>query len=85
KPLSVSKNKMTNLIIAPNPTKGAVNISSNDIISHIEIYSIEGHLIQSVPVQSKSIEINLNGVSPGMYLMKVKSGQMVTTKRIIKE
>ena len=53
--------------IYPNPSKGTVTITSEKEINHINIYNLEGKLIQTT--LSKSFEIT----SSGVYFIKVNS------------
>jgi len=69
----------------PNPFQDQINVQSNLPIDDIVIYTIDGQRIYNNDFSSQSdLNINLNGLSSGVYLMKISSGQSTLTKRLIK-
>jgi Flp pilus assembly pilin Flp len=56
-----------------NPVKDYLTINSNYIISDLKVYSLKGNLILSKKLNKKDFEINLNFLSSGLYVLKVKS------------
>jgi len=85
--LSVEEaNTLEAVKIFPNPSKGNVTISNASTIETIEIYNILGSLVKSVAVENTSkIELDLNELSQGMYLVKLKDvyGNTKTQKLIL--
>jgi hypothetical protein len=65
----------------PNPTKGILNIASSNI-EKIVVYSISGKLINEYPAAS---QLDLSGLSKGIYLIKLISPTEVLVDRIIIE
>ncbi|WP_298497986.1 spondin domain-containing protein [uncultured Algibacter sp.] len=69
-------NKITDLKIYPNPTKGNITILNvqNVELKPIEIYSVLGKLIKQIPVDQNSNKINLNltDLNTGLYLLKLQ-------------
>jgi hypothetical protein len=70
--------------MTPNPAQDLLNISSSTPIENIEIYSLDGKLIQKKqfvsPVNNQTIM--LSNLSKGMYFIKVNS---TTSKKLIIE
>ena len=67
----------------PNPTnKGFVNISTNisgQII--VDVYDILGKVIISSKIDNNRLDVsNLNA---GMYVIKIKQNDIITTKKLI--
>lgn len=61
-----------NTIIYPNPTKDFINISSDQIISKIEVTDINGRLLLSTDkIKSNNYNINLCPFLKGMYILKI--------------
>lgn len=77
----------TTLSLFPNPAKGLVSISSEEIIISTEIYSQNGVLIsQNKPSDgSKTVNLELTGIQKGMYLVHVYSATGKTTERLVVE
>jgi len=71
---------VANFSVYPNPTSGLLNISANQEITDFTVYN---NLGQQVTV-GKGLQINLQGVQNGMYLVQVtfKSGAGKTVKVI---
>ncbi len=74
-----------NIKIFPNPAFGAINIE----ISHVkapftvEIITIAGHMIVQKEIGSSPHKMRLNGLSKGIYLLKVSNQKFSKTKKII--
>lgn len=81
----------TKLNIYPNPVHNNLNIEfiaedQNSIIN-IEVLSIDGRLIYSNRVnsgQSGNHSINTSTWMQGLYLLRVRNGNEITTNKIIK-
>lgn len=74
-----------NLIkISPNPSDGIVKIESknDEVIERIEVFSLEGKLIQSISIEANSGKIFLGELNSGLYLLKafLKNGQQSNSK-----
>lgn len=90
--LSVAQNEFENSItVYPNPVSNQVKITrqTNDTpIDAVNIFDISGRLVKSVNKNtfsdaSSPIEIDVNDFSNGTYLVKINSGNLYTTKKIV--
>jgi hypothetical protein len=75
--------------IYPNPTSGRFTIEvmhdpqgSN---SFVQVYSIIGNVIGSVPVAETSTNIDISGYPDGIYIINIVLSGHITTRKIIKE
>lgn len=86
-PQSVSHIAPNDFTIAPNPTHDKVHItldkSYNDAV--ISITDMSGRIITKTPLNknSKSIEMNLQGAAPGIYLVNLKHDTGTITKKLL--
>ena len=82
-PLSVSDNDMsTTFSIFPNPTRGVLNIDTEEQLEKIEVYNYIGQKV----MDSKQLQINTSQLNSGMYLLKVYGvNGKVGLKRFIKQ
>jgi hypothetical protein len=73
--------------VYPNPTQGKVNIlSENQNLENatISIFNPQGSLVYTLQNQSGRIaEIDLSGLTKGMYLIKIYNNHQVETKKVI--
>jgi len=86
--LSVINPVLENLIsIYPNPVKDVVNITikDNSTIKTIELYDIQGRLLQTQLVKDVTSEINLAERANGMYFIKINTDKGSKVEKLIKE
>ena len=86
--LSVVNPVLDNLIsIYPNPVKDSVNISikENSTIKTIELYDIQGRLLQTKLVNDVISEINLAERANGMYFIKINTDKGSKVEKLVKE
>jgi hypothetical protein len=67
----------------PNPANEILNITSNrNTIKNVEIYNIIGKKV----IDSKSQNINISGLTNGVYITKIKSDHnRFAVKKFIKQ
>lgn len=73
------------LTVYPNPTDGIINVNAgNLLINTIELYDIQGALIQVNTINDFQGLIDYSTVAPGIYMLKAKfENNTVTAKRLI--
>lgn len=74
--------------IFPNPTNGIINIKLNNnsnLEANVEVYDNIGRKIETYTFDSKKFELDINHLQSGMYFVKIKQGNFVSTTKIIKE
>jgi hypothetical protein len=67
--------------IYPNPAKNQIVISGLDQLSNLEIFTISGAKVASYLVSNES-QLDLN-LPSGIYLVKITSDTLSTTKKLI--
>jgi hypothetical protein len=86
--LSVVNPILNDLIsIYPNPVKDVVNITikDNSTIKTIELYDIQGRLLQTQLVNDITSQINLTERANGMYFIKINTDLGSKVEKLIKE
>ncbi len=74
------------LIIYPNPADGVLHIrSAYNENALVEIYSLSGMLVKRENLTSGSGQIDLSGITPGMYLVKHINNMRVLHGQLIKK
>lgn len=72
------------LSIYPNPSSAIFKIlQDNHQLNLIEVYSINGNLIQQKTVTAPTETIDLSGYAKGMYILKLIGEERIVVKKII--
>ncbi|MFK5983246.1 MAG: M14 family zinc carboxypeptidase, partial [Flavobacteriaceae bacterium] len=71
--------------IYPNPVKNILTINTSLSNYSVEIYNIQGQLINKIKTITKTQNIDYSGYNSGIYLMKITSENMVKTFKIVKQ
>ena len=70
--------------IYPNPFNSTLSIITEKTVKNILIYDVFGRLVMSQPASETQIDLNLNGLSEGVYTLRLDYGDSITTHRIVK-
>lgn len=82
--LSASSFNQNNLEagLYPNPVQDVLNISIENQIAKVEVYTIQGQKI----MESNSNEINMSALTSGIYLVKIiDENNAIATKKVVKK
>jgi Secretion system C-terminal sorting domain/GEVED domain len=79
-----SPEKQTGLTLYPNPAGNALSINSASTINTVEVLDSNGRSVLTGNYAANEAQLNLTGLSAGVYLVKVSSDQGVITKKIVK-
>lgn len=71
--------------VYPNPAKDRVTITAASQVEAIEVYDIQGRLLQSAIVNDTEVEMDLSSRNTGIYFMKVETDRGMKVEKIIKE
>src|SRR5690606_17865903 len=74
---------LTKTTIYPNPVASAFSISGNEFVEEIAIYDVMGKKV----LHEKQVNqtINIEHLSKGIYLAKIKTANGTTAEKLIKE
>lgn len=88
-PLKVNEFDTNNVDIYPNPSKGIISIDYskvNDKVQNIEVIDMIGNkVINDLPNENQLSKLNIDFLSNGIYLLKIKTENGDITKKIIKQ
>lgn len=73
------------IVVSPNPTASNVTINSNVNIKSIQVYDVQGRLLETKLVDDSKITINLSDQSNGIYFLKITSDNGSKVEKIVKE
>ena len=81
----ISETGESTISIAPNPANEFINIQSKDLISTLEIYNLQGQLMMSEKYAASTIQVSTQGLTNGIYILKVKTNDNeIYKKKLIK-
>ena len=86
-PNGVENIPVTALNIYPNPAVNEINILTSDFnVATVEIYSLNGMLIQQSKQQSgDKVTMNISNLNTGVYLVKMISNGKTSISKLVKE
>lgn len=79
--LSISNTEENNVLVYPNPTNNIITIEAENAI--VELLDLNGKQIQSISINVKG-QLDLSGLSQGVYLLQIKGANANKTVRIEK-
>ncbi len=75
----------TELKLFPNPVTAMLTVASENKIDAIGIYNLLGQEVMAANVGSTQTDLDLSGLAAGTYVIKIKTGTSVQTKKIVKQ
>lgn len=86
--VSVSQKTKGNISITPNPTTDKVVINMNQINGSNAtaiLYDLTGKKVLSQNSKAGNFELDLSGLSKGIYVVTIQSGDLVINEKIVKQ
>jgi len=80
--LSISNDD--DLILYPNPVVNILSIYAPSEIESVSLYGIQGNLIREVSVNKMSYKSDIQSLTAGIYIIKIRTSDKVYTRKIIK-
>ena len=73
------------IAVAPNPTSSIVNINGSSAIKSVQVYDIQGRLLETKLLEDVNTTINLSDKTNGIYFLKITTENGSKVEKIIKE
>jgi len=70
--------------VFPNPTKDLLYFRTHEKNSTIHVIDMGGNLVDSYQVNNTSGEIDLSGLSNGVYTLRIQGENSTYTKKVVK-
>jgi hypothetical protein len=71
--------------VYPNPADGIVNIKSDNVIKSVEVYDIQGRILQHVSDVNNITSVSIDGYGSGIYFLKIRSDKGIRIEKIMKK
>ncbi|MCW3126098.1 MAG: hypothetical protein JWO03_1756 [Bacteroidetes bacterium] len=79
-------NTLSTLSIYPNPVNDLLNISGSTTTSlQIAICNLQGQSLRTITTDSHTTEIQISGLAPGMYVLRLSADGDVENRTFVKE
>ncbi len=75
----------TTLNVYPNPTIGAVNITSENRINNIEIFNISGKIVFNWNYSDTHVVLNMEELPNGVYLVKARTSKGIECAKVVRQ
>ena len=83
--LAVDENESNSLVVYPNPAKDRLTIESEETIRQCETYGLSGQLVKTLENDSERMEISVEALPAGTYLVKLITDNYTQTRRFVKK
>lgn len=81
--VSVGEMNLDLVKMYPNPANDKVRIASSNTIQSLTLFGIKGEMMESRQVNSKEVELTLEGYSKGVYFIRLITDEGVVTKKLV--
>jgi Leucine-rich repeat (LRR) protein len=69
----------------PNPTKGNVNINCDNTIKRVELFDVQGRILQTKIESNNSTQLDISNKANGLYFIRITTENGVKVEKLIKE
>ena len=73
------------IAIYPNPTSGVLNITASTNIQTVQLFDVQGRLLQTAVRDEPTVSIDISGKQSGIYFVKVISAEGIAIQKIVKQ
>ena len=84
--LAIPENSIdASIVVFPNPATNIVNIHCSTTIKTIELYDIQGRILQLVLANEATMRLDISDKSSGIYFIKVTSENGAKVEKLVKQ
>jgi hypothetical protein len=83
--VGIEEANIAEINIYPAPVDNGLTVSASSIISGLQLFDLQGRLLQTFNAGASTITVDLNRYSQGMYLLTVIANDRSVTRKIIKK
>ncbi len=77
--------KDNSVTLYPNPSKDIVNITANTAITSVQLYDVQGRLLQTKEVKGFNTQLDISAQPSGLYFAKIKTENGTKVEKLVKE
>ena len=83
--LGISDFAENGIAVYPNPVTGRLTIVAEESIISVRVYDILGNLVLESKAAASTYQLDVSGLSNGVYLLQLQKGEQILTGKLIKE
>ncbi|WP_309641032.1 T9SS type A sorting domain-containing protein [Flavobacterium sp.] len=83
--LGVNTFENTSVNVTPNPTKNIIHITSKDNITALQLFDVQGRIIETITANEAQIDFDLSRKTSGVYFVKIYTVKGLTVEKVVKE
>ena len=83
--LGVNTFENTSVNVTPNPTKNTVNITSKGNITSVQLFDVQGRVLETMTANDEAIDFDLSQKNSGVYFVKIYTVKGIKVEKLIKE
>lgn len=69
----------------PNPTKGNVTINCDNTIKHVELFDVQGRILQNKIETNNNTQLDISNKPNGLYFIRITTENGIKVEKVIKE
>ncbi len=73
------------MAVFPNPTKDNVHVSATSNIINVQVYDVQGRLLETGLYDNTNVAADLTRYNHGIYLLKIITDKGASFQKVIKE
>jgi Leucine-rich repeat (LRR) protein len=73
------------IIVSPNPTSSIISINGNSSINSVQVYDVQGRLLETKLIDDAKATINISDKTSGIYFLKITTDNGIKVEKIVKE
>ena len=73
------------LMIFPNPAESVLSVTAGEPIEHVSIFDLTGREVMQIPAADNHLDVSLDGLSKGVYVIRIKTSENQIVKKFIKQ
>jgi hypothetical protein len=81
----LDESALNNVTVSPNPANDVITVSSNDVISSINIIDLSGKLVKTINCNTNATVITISELNSGVYNLLISTGKGIATNKLIVE
>ena len=83
-PTSVNDMENRSALVYPNPAGDKVRIDATTELRSVKVYDMMGNVVETIPANGKSLNVNLSRFSNGVYLFSItEASGKVSSQRVV--
>jgi surface protein len=82
--LDVASSLFSGFSFQPNPVTTLVTVANSTTMEQLEVYNYLGQKVRVYPIRQESAVLDMSGLEPGVYVIKVHVNQAVKTLKMLK-